>query len=126
MLAYTSVIGLVSSILMIFVVFYDGFMKQASPGSILHPEPTQWLAPIDGRKTGMAFGLFMAGFSGHAVIPSIASDMKEPSEFPRMIKRAFVRELTSSSQKSLLNSSRLFRQSYMRWLEGQDISCSAT
>lgn len=56
---------------------------------------------------GLAFGLFMAGvssnpqintqalsfvfqFSGHAVIPSLARDMVDPSQFDRMINWAFV------------------------------------
>ena len=42
------------------------------------------------NNLGIAFGLFMAGFSGHAVIPSLARDMVNPEEFDTMINWAFV------------------------------------
>ncbi|TRM65793.1 transmembrane amino acid transporter protein-domain-containing protein [Schizophyllum amplum] len=38
----------------------------------------------------VAFGLFMAGFSGHAVIPSLVRDMQDPTEYEKMLNYAFI------------------------------------
>jgi vesicular inhibitory amino acid transporter len=93
-LAYTSVIGILSSLLIVFVLFYDGLTKLQAPGSLFDPSTTELFVPIEFQKTGLAFGLFMAGFSGHAVVPSLARDMAEPAQFKTMIKWAFVSEIT--------------------------------
>lgn len=87
------------------MILFDGFSKKNAPGSLWSPSPTD--LGIQGvPKLGLAFGLFMAGvgvmyqrlltilkyfqFSGHAVIPSLARDMVDPSQFDHMINRAFV------------------------------------
>ncbi|KAG6879399.1 hypothetical protein C0992_003016 [Termitomyces sp. T32_za158] len=88
LLSYTSILGILSSILIIFVVLTDGFCKSEAPGSIWRPAETNF-GVHNPRNLGLAFGLFMAGFSGHAVIPSLARDMKDPSQFDRMINWAF-------------------------------------
>ncbi|KAJ7840608.1 hypothetical protein B0H14DRAFT_3457996 [Mycena olivaceomarginata] len=54
---YTSILGILSTILIVVVIL------------------------VDGNHLGIAFGPFMAGFSGHAVIPSLARDMTNTSEF---------------------------------------------
>ena len=38
----------------------------------------------------LAFGLVMAGFSGHAVFPSIYRDMEDPKQYERMVDIAYV------------------------------------
>ncbi|KAG6878417.1 hypothetical protein C0993_007018 [Termitomyces sp. T159_Od127] len=88
LLSYTSILGILSSILIIFVVLIDGFCKSEAPGSIWKPAETNF-GVHNPRNLGLAFGLFMAGFSGHAVIPSLARDMKDPSQFDKMINWAF-------------------------------------
>jgi len=60
-----------------------------APGSLWQPCPTD-LGFQSISKLGVAFGLFMAGFSGHAVIPSLARDMIDPTQFDHMINRAFI------------------------------------
>ncbi|KAI0961460.1 hypothetical protein AcV7_000553 [Taiwanofungus camphoratus] len=51
------------------------------------------LLPLHGVRgvgeLGISFGLFMAGFSGHAVIPSLVRDMADPTQFHVMIDYAF-------------------------------------
>lgn len=37
----------------------------------------------------LAFGLVMAGFSGHAVMPSILRDMQDPKQYDRMVDIAY-------------------------------------
>ncbi|KAG2368253.1 transmembrane amino acid transporter protein-domain-containing protein [Suillus spraguei] len=88
-LSYTSIFGICSTLLIILVIFIDGFSKRDAPGSLWSPAPTSW-GTGSMTELGIAFGLLMAGFSGHAVIPSLARDMVDPSEFNSMINWAFV------------------------------------
>ncbi|KAG6813077.1 hypothetical protein H0H92_014136 [Tricholoma furcatifolium] len=60
-----------------------------APGSLWSPAQTNF-GVQNSRGLGLAFGLFMAGFSGHSVIPSLAMDMMDPSQFDRMINWAFL------------------------------------
>ncbi|TFK40992.1 transmembrane amino acid transporter protein-domain-containing protein [Crucibulum laeve] len=89
LLSYTSILGILSTLLLVVVIFIDGLSKKEAPGSFWTPAPTN-IGVDDFNKLGIAFGLFMAGFSGHAVIPSLARDMVDPSQFDTMINWAFV------------------------------------
>ncbi|KAH8100648.1 transmembrane amino acid transporter protein-domain-containing protein [Cristinia sonorae] len=87
-LSYASIVGILSTLLIVAVIFIDGFSKPDYPGSLWSPAPTSWgIASL--AELGVSFGLFMAGFSGHAVIPSLARDMVDPSQFDKMIDYAF-------------------------------------
>ncbi|KIK71192.1 hypothetical protein GYMLUDRAFT_235550 [Collybiopsis luxurians FD-317 M1] len=89
LLSYTSILGIISTIMMVIVILYDGVTKPDSPGSLRVPMLTSFT--ISGwTELGLAYGLFMAGFSGHAVIPSLARDMIDPSQFDKMINWAFL------------------------------------
>ncbi|KAJ6513544.1 transmembrane amino acid transporter protein-domain-containing protein [Mycena vulgaris] len=89
LLSYTSIMGIISTIFVVIVILVDGVSKTESPGSLWSPAETS--VGIDNwNHLGIAFGLFMAGFSGHAVIPSLARDMTDPSEFNKMINWAFI------------------------------------
>ncbi|KAF9229485.1 hypothetical protein BS17DRAFT_688120 [Gyrodon lividus] len=87
-LSLTSLLGISSTLLIIAVIFIDGFSKPDSPGSIWSPAQTSF-SPGTPEQVGVAFGLFMAGFSGHVVIPSLARDMIDPSQFNHMANWAF-------------------------------------
>ncbi|KAJ7657800.1 transmembrane amino acid transporter protein-domain-containing protein [Mycena polygramma] len=89
LLSYTSILGIISTILVVIVILFDGVSKTESPGSLWSPAETS-LGIDNYNHLGIAFGLFMAGFSGHAVIPSLARDMTDPSQFDTMINWAFI------------------------------------
>ncbi|KAJ8084203.1 hypothetical protein PM082_002970 [Marasmius tenuissimus] len=89
LLSYTSILGILSTVTLVVVVLADGLTKREYPGSLWSPAPTSF--NIDSwTNLGLAFGLFMAGFSGHAVIPSLARDMANPDQFDTMINWAFI------------------------------------
>ncbi|KAG2077126.1 hypothetical protein BDR04DRAFT_1089441 [Suillus decipiens] len=88
-LSYTSIFGICSTLLIILVIFIDGFSKRDAPGSLWSPAATSW-GTGSMTELGIACGLLMAGFAGHPVIPSLARDMIDPSEFNHMINWAFV------------------------------------
>lgn len=108
-LSYASIIGIFSLLAIIGIILFDGFAKPDSPGSLWSPAETS-LGIDNYRELGIAFGLFMAGvrsstslalrgtltsslvqqFAGHAIIPTLAKDMIDPSRFDEMIDWAFV------------------------------------
>ncbi|QRV90697.1 Transmembrane amino acid transporter protein [Ceratobasidium sp. AG-Ba] len=87
LLSFASLLGILATVFIIVVIFVDGFSKTTSPGSLWESAPTD-LAP-NWAALPVSFGLFMAGFAGHAVIPSLARDMAEPEHFDSMINWAF-------------------------------------
>ncbi|KAJ1311803.1 hypothetical protein OPQ81_010268 [Rhizoctonia solani] len=87
LLSFASLLGILATIFIIVVIFVDGFSKTQAPGSLWEAAPTD-LAP-NWAALPVSFGLFMAGFAGHAVIPSLARDMAEPERFDSMINWAF-------------------------------------
>ncbi|KAF8342961.1 transmembrane amino acid transporter protein-domain-containing protein [Cantharellus anzutake] len=88
-ISYASLLSVVATLFVIVVVVIDGLSKYDTPGSLFEFAPTDvW--PVSSMQLGLSFGLFMAGFAGHAVVPSIAQDMREPERFERMINTAFV------------------------------------
>ncbi|KAJ7692660.1 hypothetical protein B0H14DRAFT_3531417 [Mycena olivaceomarginata] len=71
---YTPILGILSTVLIVVVILVDGVTKTESPGSLWSPADMSF--GIDNwNHLGIVFGPFMAGFSGHAVIPSLARDM---------------------------------------------------
>lgn len=87
-LSVASMLGIFSSVLLIAVILIDGFSKKTAPGSIWDPQPTN-LGIASLPKLGVSFGLFMAGFSGHIAVPSLARDMVDPTQFDKMINTAY-------------------------------------
>ncbi|CEL57373.1 Vacuolar amino acid transporter 1 OS=Saccharomyces cerevisiae (strain ATCC 204508 / S288c) GN=AVT1 PE=1 SV=1 [Rhizoctonia solani AG-1 IB] len=87
LLSFASLLGILATVFIIVVIFVDGFSKTQAPGSLWESAPTD-LAP-NWAALPVSFGLFMAGFAGHAVIPSLARDMAEPEHFDSMINWAF-------------------------------------
>lgn len=83
-LSLPSLLSTLSSLLLVLIILIDGFSKSTSPGSLLHPEPTnfgpEW---THGNWLG-GIGLILAGFGGHAVVPGLARDMKHPEHFDRV------------------------------------------
>ncbi|GJE86038.1 amino acid transporter [Phanerochaete sordida] len=88
LLSYTSILGILSTLFLVAVMFIDGLSKKEAPGSLWEPAHTS-LSFAGVGQLGLSFGLIMAGFSGHAVIPSLARDMIDPTQFDVMIDWAF-------------------------------------
>ncbi|OWZ29942.1 solute carrier family 32 (vesicular inhibitory amino acid transporter) [Cryptococcus neoformans c8] len=94
LLSLPSLLSSISSLLLIIVLLIDGFLPSPEPssistGSLLHPSPTS-LSPEWSRGNWLGgIGLALAGFGGHAVMPSLARDMKQPEKFDRVVNWAF-------------------------------------
>lgn len=61
-LSYASVLGIVSTVFLVVVMFVDGFSKRTGPGSLWSPADTSLSFGSLGQL-GLSFGLFMAGVS---------------------------------------------------------------
>jgi vesicular inhibitory amino acid transporter len=59
-LSYASLLGIVSTVFLVAVIFVDGFSKFDAPGSLWSPAETS-LSVSSVHELGLAFGLFMAG-----------------------------------------------------------------
>ncbi|GAA6060680.1 hypothetical protein JCM10212_005062 [Sporobolomyces blumeae] len=88
LLSLTSLLGILSSVVLLAVIVADGTIKQHAPGSLWDPMPTN--AGPNWSRLPICFGLMMSGFSGHAVVPSLYRDMKNPQHFGSMINVAYV------------------------------------
>lgn len=88
-LAVPSVLSTAAVVVLIGIIGFDGFWKKHAPGSILDPMPTH----LEPETTGMNWlggvGLILAGYGGHAVIPSIAKDMRNPASMERVFNISF-------------------------------------
>ncbi|CAJ0904922.1 13438_t:CDS:2, partial [Entrophospora sp. SA101] len=82
-LSYFSLMGILSAIMLVNVLIIDGVSKDDRPGSLVVPMETS-LWP-DWGHLPMSFGLIMAGFTGHAVFPSVYKDMQNPKQYTKMV-----------------------------------------
>ncbi|GAA6050742.1 hypothetical protein JCM3770_006603 [Rhodotorula araucariae] len=87
-LSLTSLIGIMSSVVLLAVLISDGAIKRHAPGSLWEVMPTSVLPRW--KRFPISFGLLMSGFSGHAVVPSLYRDMAHPERFSSMINVAYV------------------------------------
>jgi solute carrier family 32 (vesicular inhibitory amino acid transporter) len=93
LLSYTSILGITSTLFIVLILLIDGFSKREGPGSLWSPAETSFSYTNLG-ELGISFGLFMAGLSGHAIIPSLTRDMIDPTQYEKMIDWAFVSNRT--------------------------------
>ncbi|RHZ74068.1 hypothetical protein Glove_227g73 [Diversispora epigaea] len=88
-LSYFSLLGIFSATALVAVLVIDGITKKERPGSLIDPMPTE-IFPSNWGSLPMAFGLIMAGFTGHAVFPSVYRDMQEPHKYNKMVDITYV------------------------------------
>ncbi|GBB94132.1 hypothetical protein RclHR1_00230010 [Rhizophagus clarus] len=88
-LSHVSVFGIAATASLAAVVLIDGFTKFESPGSLLNPMDTHFLPP-NWMAFPLAFGLINAGFTGHAVFPSLYRDMAKPESYNSMVNYSYL------------------------------------
>ncbi|ORY26805.1 transmembrane amino acid transporter protein-domain-containing protein [Naematelia encephala] len=90
LLSLPSLLSSVSSLLLVIVILVDGFLKSSPPGSIRHPASTSLGPEWTGANWLGGIGLILAGFGGHACMPNLVKDMRNPEHFDGIIDIAFV------------------------------------
>ncbi|KAI9251860.1 transmembrane amino acid transporter protein-domain-containing protein, partial [Phascolomyces articulosus] len=88
-LALTSLIGILACVCLLLTVIVDGLTKTTKPGSLMDPMETEMI-PSELYNVPLTFGLVMAGFSGHAVFPSIYRDMEDPKQYEKMVDISYL------------------------------------
>ncbi|WWD07224.1 hypothetical protein V865_005321 [Kwoniella europaea PYCC6329] len=89
LLSLPSLLSSISSLLLVLVLLIDGFIRASAPGSLRSPMPTSLLPEWENANWLGGIGLVLAGFGGHAVMPSLARDMKNPERFDNIVNKAF-------------------------------------
>jgi vesicular inhibitory amino acid transporter len=84
LLSIPSIMSLVSSTVVILILLIDGFTKKTAPGSLVDPVHTSLGPDMTHANVLGGLGLLIAGFGGHAIIPSLAIDMKDPRKFNKV------------------------------------------
>jgi amino acid permease len=82
-LSHVSILGIIAASSLAVVILVDGF-KPEPPGSLLNPMDTHFFPP-NWMGLPLAFGLINAGFTGHAVFPSLYRDMAKPESYNKMV-----------------------------------------
>jgi vesicular inhibitory amino acid transporter len=88
LLSHVSILGIVSTLSLTAVIIIDGF-KPEPPGSFLKPIDT-YLFPPNWMALPLAFGLINAGFTGHAIFPSLYRDMAKPGSYNKMVNNSYL------------------------------------
>jgi amino acid permease len=88
LVAWGSFVGVIALVNLLIILIYDGLTTLESPGSLLSPCSTQ-VIPSAVFNVPFSFGLIMAGFAGHSVLPNIYRDMKNPAEYPKLVNWTF-------------------------------------
>lgn len=87
-LSFLSLTGIICTTLTFLIIVVSGFLKQARPGSLLHPMVTN-LFPTSFIRFCFSLGLFLAPWGGHATFPEIYSDQQRPNTFSSSMKTTF-------------------------------------
>ncbi|RSH87168.1 hypothetical protein EHS25_003659 [Saitozyma podzolica] len=90
LLSIPSLLSTLSTFLLLLIILIDGLWKASPPGSLRYPAETSWFPEWERANWLGGVGLVLAGFGGHAVVPSLARDMKHPENFDKVINRAFI------------------------------------
>lgn len=93
-LSYGSILGIFTIFNLIVIIYYNGLSnKDSTPGSLWLPAEGVTMFPTDASswwRLPTCFGLLMAPFSGHAILPSIYRDMAKPVQFPKMLNTTYI------------------------------------
>ncbi|KAI5864624.1 transmembrane amino acid transporter protein-domain-containing protein [Durotheca rogersii] len=88
LLSFTSFVGIVCCLGIVFIVILDGLFKVHAPGSLIEPATT-YLFPANWLTLPLSFGLLMSPWGGHSVFPNIYRDMRHPHRYKEAVAYTF-------------------------------------
>ena len=88
-LSFTSVLGIMSCLGIVTLIFVDGIIKPHTPGSLREPAAAS-IFPGRWSDLPLSFGLLMSPWGGHSVFPNIYRDMRHPRKYPRAVNYTYV------------------------------------
>ena len=88
-LSISSVLGIVSCLGIVTLIFIDGIVKPHTPGSLREPAAAS-LFPQRWSDLPLSFGLLMSPWGGHSVFPNIYRDMRHPQRYTKAINYTYI------------------------------------
>ena len=88
-LSFTSVLGIVSCLGIVTLIFVDGIIKPHAPGSLREPAAAS-IFPGRWSDLPLSFGLLMSPWGGHSVFPNIYRDMRHPRKYRRAVNYTYI------------------------------------
>ncbi|KAG7694089.1 hypothetical protein KL915_003760 [Ogataea haglerorum] len=79
-----SLLGITCTISLVITIVLIGLAKPESPGSLLHPMPTN-LYPASLHNFLVSFGIILGPFGSHSLFPALKSDLAEPEKFQKCL-----------------------------------------
>jgi vesicular inhibitory amino acid transporter len=86
--SYLSVVGAFSIFFLTFILLFQGFYRNTSPGSLTHPMETLKL-PETFMSLPISLGLIMSALVAHSIFASFYRQMKHPEHFSRVLNIAY-------------------------------------
>lgn len=79
-LSTISLFGIISTISLVFLVFFCGVYKTSSPGSLIDPALTNFYPPSL-LHLFMSYGIILGPFGSHSLFPALKADLSKPKKF---------------------------------------------
>lgn len=88
LLSHLSLIGIISTSLILLTVVFCGFYKSDYPGSLIDISPTaMW--PENLVSLSLSIGILMSPFGGHAIFPELYKDMQHNYKYYKSVTTIF-------------------------------------
>jgi vesicular inhibitory amino acid transporter len=93
-LSYFSLLGIMSSVVLVTVLVFLGFQAHSPEvlaqfgGSVLEPRPTLLFTDLERAPLGL--GLVMVGFGGHACFPNVYVSMADKTQFASVLNLTYI------------------------------------
>ncbi|KAG7933949.1 hypothetical protein KL934_002871 [Ogataea polymorpha] len=79
-----SLLGITCTISLVVTIVLIGLTKPDSPGSLIHPMPTN-VYPDSFHNFLVSFGIILGPFGSHSLFPALKSDLAEPHKFQKCL-----------------------------------------
>lgn len=84
-LSSISLFGIISTISLVFLIFFCGLYKQTSPGSLIDPVYTNFYPPTM-LQLFMSYGIILGPFGSHSLFPALKADLATPKKFNKCLQ----------------------------------------
>ncbi|ORX39981.1 transmembrane amino acid transporter protein-domain-containing protein [Kockovaella imperatae] len=88
-ISLASFLGVTGTWSLVGILVFSGATTPHGPGSLRDPAHTDILPAHGVIKLGTAIGLFISGFGGHSLVPTLIHDMKNPKRADHMCHLAY-------------------------------------
>lgn len=87
-LSHISLIGIISTISLVLLIFFCGLIKKNSPGSLVDPVPFN-IYPISLKNLFLSYGIILGPFGSHSLFPALKADLSQPHKFKSVLKTTY-------------------------------------